>query len=61
MKKSSDLDIKPIDIKQFTCEQSKHSDVVPKLPLRGVMLSTSDGVKSVPLANLISNYPSKAP
>ena len=53
MKKSSDLDIKPIDVKEFTCKQSKHSDVVPNLPLRGVLLSPSGGGKSVLLANLI--------
>ena len=53
MNKSSDLDIKPIDVKEFTCKQSKHSDVVPHLPLRGVLLSPSGGGKSVLLANLM--------
>ena len=53
MKKSNDLDIKPIDVKEFSCKQSKHSEVVPKLPLRGVLLSPSGGGKSVLLANLV--------
>ena len=52
--KSSDLDIKTIDVTEFTCKQGKHSDVVPHLPLRGVRLSPSGGGKSVLVANLFS-------
>ncbi len=53
MKKSSDSNIKPKDIKKSTCKQNKDSDVVPNLPLRGVTPSPSSGGKSVLLANLI--------
>jgi hypothetical protein len=49
---NTDLDISPISMKEFTCKQSKH-DVVPKLPLRGLILSPSGGGKTVLLANLI--------
>ena len=40
MTKSDDLDIKPTGAKEFTCNQSKHSDVVPHvycLVRRGVV------------------------
>ena len=50
MKESRDLYIKPVDVKESTCKQSKHSDVVPHVPLRGVLLSPSGGGKSVVLA-----------
>jgi hypothetical protein len=46
--------IKPIKLKEYTCKQSKH-DTVPKLPLRGVILSPSGGGKTVLLSNLILN------
>ena len=29
--------IEPIKIQEYTCKQSKH-DIVPKLPLRGILL-----------------------
>ena len=45
---------KPIKIKEYTWKQSKH-DIVPKLPLRGMLLSPSGGGKLVLLANLILN------
>ena len=53
MKTSSDLDIKPIDVTYIACKQSKHSEVVPHLPLLGVLLSPSGGGKSVLLANFV--------
>ena len=53
MNTSSGVDIKPIDVKEFTCKQSKHSEVVPHLPLHGVLLSPPGGGKSVLLANLM--------
>ena len=46
--------IKPIKLQEYTCKQSKH-DVVPKLPLRSVILSPSGGGKTVLLTNLILN------
>jgi hypothetical protein len=52
MSKSSDLTITPISLKDFTCKQSKHP-VMPKLPLRGVILAPSGSGKTVLLSNLI--------
>ena len=53
MKKSSELDIKPIGVKEVTCKQSKHSEVVPHLPLRGVLFCPSGRGVSVLLTNLL--------
>jgi ABC-type transporter Mla maintaining outer membrane lipid asymmetry ATPase subunit MlaF len=49
----SELTIAPISVKEFTCKQSKHTNVVPHLPLRGVILAPSGSGKTVLLANLI--------
>ena len=52
MTKHDDLIITPISVKDFTCKQSKHP-VMPKLPLRGVILAPSESGKTVLLSNLI--------
>ena len=52
MSKSNDFTITPISLKDFTCKQSKHP-VMPKLPLRGVILAPSGSGKTVLLSNLI--------
>ena len=52
MTKNDDLIITPISVKDFTCKQSKHP-VMPKLPLRGVILAPSGSGKTVLLSNLI--------
>ena len=52
MTKNDDLTITPISVKDFTCKQSKHP-VMPKLPLRGVILAPSGSSKTVLLSNLI--------
>ncbi len=52
MSKSNDLTITLISLKDFTCKQSKHA-VMPKLPLRGVILAPSGSGKTVLLSNLI--------
>ena len=46
--------IKPINLQEYTCKQSKH-DIVPKLPLRGILLAPSGSEKTVLLSNLILN------
>ena len=46
------LDIKPIDLKEYSCKQSKHSHV-PKVPLRMILLASSGSGKTVLLSNLI--------
>ena len=45
---------KPIKLQEYTCKQSKH-DIVPKLPLRGILLAPSGSGKTVLLSNLILN------
>ena len=44
--------IKPIKLQECTCKQSKH-DIVPKLPLRGILLAPSGSGKTVLLSNII--------
>ena len=44
--------IKPIKLQEYTCKQSKH-DIVPKLPLRGILLAPSGSGNTVLLSNLI--------
>ena len=46
--------IKAIKLQEYTCKQSKH-DIVPKLPLGGIVLATSGSGKTVLLSNLILN------
>ena len=46
--------IKPMKLQEYTCTQSKH-DIVPELPLRGVILSPSGGRKTALRSNLILN------
>ena len=52
--KHDSLEIKPIDLKEYSCKQSKH-DHVPKVPLRMVLLAPSGSGKTVLLSNLILN------
>ena len=44
----------PIKLQEYTCAQSKH-DIVPKLPLRGILLALSGSGKTALLSNLILN------
>ncbi len=48
------LDIKPIDLKDFSCKQTKHSHV-PTVPIRVILLAPSGSGKTVLLSNLILN------
>ena len=54
MSKHHSLDIRPIDIKEYTCKQSRHSHV-PKIPLRMILLAPSGSGKTVLISNLILN------
>ena len=51
--KHDSLDIKPIDLKEYSCKQSKHGHV-PKVPLRMILLAPSGSGKTVLLSNLTS-------
>lgn len=53
-KHHNSLEIKPINLKQFTCKQSRHAHV-PTVPLRMVLLAPSGAGKTVLLSNLILN------
>ena len=46
--------IKPIKLQEYTCKQSKH-DIVPELPLNGIVLVPSGSCGTVLLSNLIVN------
>jgi len=45
--------IKPIQLKEYNCKQSKYNDVVPKLPMRSMLVGPSGGGKTVLLTNMI--------
>ena len=45
--------ITPIKLKEYNCKQSKYNDVVPKLPMRSMLVGPSGGGKTVPLTNVI--------
>ena len=45
--------ITPIQLKEYNCKQSKYSDVVPKLPMRSMLVGPSGGGKTVLLTNMI--------
>ena len=53
--KHDSLDIKPIDLKEYSCKQSKHGHV-PKVPLRMILLAPSGSGKTVLLSNLIFTH-----
>ena len=50
----NEIIIKPIELQEYTCKQSKH-DIVPKLPLWGILLAPSGAGKPVLLSKLILN------
>ena len=52
--KHDSLDIKPIDLKENSCKQSKRGHV-PKVQLRMILLAPSGSGKTVLLSNLILN------
>ena len=45
--------IKPIQLKEYNSKQSKYNDVVPKLPMRSMLVGPSGGGKTVLLTNMI--------
>ena len=46
-------EIKPINTKEYTVKQSKYGDVVPKLPMRSMIIAPSGAGKTVLLQNMI--------
>jgi GTPase SAR1 family protein len=45
--------VKPIQLKEYNCKQSKYNDVVPKLPMRSMLVGPSSSGKTVLLSNMI--------
>ena len=45
--------ITPIQLKEYNCKQSKYSDVVPKLPMRSMLVGPSSSGKTVLLSNMV--------
>ena len=47
------LPITPIQLKEYNCKQSNYNDVVPKLPMRSMLVAPSGAGKTVLLTNMI--------
>ena len=45
--------IQPIQLTEYNCKQSKYNDVVPKLPMRSMLVAPSGAGKPVLLTNMI--------
>ena len=45
--------ITPIQLKEYNCKQSKYNDVVPKLPMRSMLVGPSGGGKTVLLTSMV--------
>ena len=45
--------LSPVKHIEYTCKQSKYGDIVPRLPLRGMLLAPSFSGKSVSIQSLI--------
>ena len=43
----------PIQLKEFTCNQSHYGDIVPKSPTRSMLVAPSGAGKTVLLTNMI--------
>ena len=45
--------LKPIQLKEHTCKQGDYGDIVPKLPMRSMLVGPSDSGNTVLLTNMI--------
>ena len=45
--------LKPIQLKEHTCSQGQYGDIVPKLPMRSMLVGPSGSGKTVLLTNMI--------
>ena len=45
--------LKPIELKEHTCKQGHYGDIVPKLPMRSMLVGPSGSGKTVLLTNMI--------
>ena len=53
MKKDDDTQLKPIELKEHTCKQGHYGDIVPKLPMRSMLVGPSGSGKTALLTNMI--------
>ena len=44
--------VTPIQLKEYTCNQSHYGDIVHKLPMRSMLVAPSGAGKTVPLTNM---------
>ena len=44
---------KPIRLKEHTCKQEHYGDIIPKLPMRSMLVGPSGSGKTVLLTNMI--------
>ena len=44
--------IKPIELKEHTCKQGHYGEIVPKLPMRSMLVAPSGAGKTVLLTNM---------
>ena len=45
--------LKPIELKEHTCKQGHYGDIVPKLPMRSMLVGPSGSGKTALLTNMI--------
>ena len=45
--------LKPIELKEHTCKQGNYGDIVPKIPMRSMLVGPSGSGKTVLLTNMI--------
>ena len=45
--------LKPIQLKEHTCKQGHYGDIVPKLPMRSMLVGPSGSGKTVLLTNMV--------
>ena len=45
--------LKPIQLKEYNCTQNNYADIVPKLPMRSMLVGPSGSGKTVLLTNMI--------
>ena len=45
--------LKPMELKEHTCKQGHYGDIVPKLPMRSMLVGPSGSGKTVRLNNMI--------
>ena len=45
--------LKPVELKEHACKQGHYGDIVPKLPMRGMLVGPSGSGKTALLTNMV--------